>query len=526
MYLRLAILLSILLAVLAPGCGGGHQSDGDGDSDGDGEPGSYVVLAGTGEGDRYHEAAEALAAFRGGEVVTFDPADVEAVEADLAGRRARYVAVVVRPEDMDVNLVRRVLLMSTRMDDDPFCDFAFGFITGATGDEAVDLVERIIAFEELPMRWTKASVISEGGSYTFPTTDPVGAGFSGSAIYWAIVEDDPAVLDFVHAHIGDLSGGGVVSFGGCGDPEGIWLFDDSRNLDPSKHWPFDPDLVGQDPEGEMPRILAADLAPVDLSDSVVWSGVCHNGAVRRVFVEGDIVSTFGTVEDVTEYDIPPGRSVALTVLSNGALAFMPAIGPNHGFRTLIEQTYALETGLPLGDVMRMAYHDMVMASGGDFSISIGLYEAGAPMGSDTPDSRFWSSPHNRLLYGDPLFAPFRGQEDRAYRTTIEAAESGDRYRVRCAVENHWVFSLAWNMLASGDDDRRLYSTVELPEGLGNHRIEAVSLVDAGGHDVPITSSEFLVEEIDGRRVLHFQVTSGSTALEEIGTVLTFEVVRQ
>ena len=45
----------------------------------------------------------------------------------------------------------------------------------------------------------------------------------------------------------------------------------------------------------MPRITAEAFRALHLPSSIVWSGACHTAATHRVFVESDIVSTFGRV---------------------------------------------------------------------------------------------------------------------------------------------------------------------------------------------------------------------------------------
>jgi len=98
-----------------------------------------------------------------------------------------------------------------------------------------------------------------------------------------------------------------------------------------------------------------------------WLGkchACHLGAVDRVYVEGDIVSTFGATEKLEEYRIPAGRSMALAILDAGASAYICPIGANFGAQSSFERDIATQTGVPLGDVLRRGYHDVVMDTGG------------------------------------------------------------------------------------------------------------------------------------------------------------------
>src|SRR5688572_23793871 len=57
------------------------------------------------------------------------PADALARLRELAPATA---LVVVPPDTLDVNLAYDLLEVASRVDDDPFLDFGFGFITGRT----------------------------------------------------------------------------------------------------------------------------------------------------------------------------------------------------------------------------------------------------------------------------------------------------------------------------------------------------------------------------------------------------------
>src|SRR5581483_12016716 len=76
--------------------------------------GRYLVLVDPGAKDEFLPAAEALAALHGAELKRFDPARLDAT-----------------------------LELATRVDDDPFVDFEYGFVTGRDGAAAVRFVRRI-----------------------------------------------------------------------------------------------------------------------------------------------------------------------------------------------------------------------------------------------------------------------------------------------------------------------------------------------------------------------------------------------
>lgn len=89
----------------------------------------YLILDLAGSHDPYHAAAERLAELHGGEIVAGDAQRLAPILEILKQKQPRYVAIVVRPADLDINLARTFLKMATLVDSDPFVDFAYGFIT-------------------------------------------------------------------------------------------------------------------------------------------------------------------------------------------------------------------------------------------------------------------------------------------------------------------------------------------------------------------------------------------------------------
>jgi hypothetical protein len=335
---------------------------------------------------------------------------------------------------------------------------------------------------------------------------------------------DMGDLAYASKAIGEFGRAGFVHFGGCADPEGIWLFDDKRNLDPSKHWPYDPAKVGQDPQGEMPRITAKQLGALELDHAVVWTHACHIGSVSRMWVEGDIVSTFGRCQKVEEYRIPAGRSVGLAIIESGASAFIAPLGANFGAQSAIEQAVASETGVPLGDVLRRAYHDVVMDTSGHPE-RIGVYVTGKPRRWEPDDFVNYNSPHNRALYGDPLFRPFG---DRRSPATVEIV----------AAEDERGINLVFRLMKSGYLGRtwygnrghrspgrgRIYEVIPLkgePRSLSVGRPKARTAAKEG---FDITGTTALIERIDGKSFLHIQlVTTDPKALREKGATIEVRV---
>src|SRR5438477_4954224 len=66
--------------------------------------GKYLVLVDPGPGDAYLPAARRLAEFHKGEVIRFDPAKLDEAFATLKERRPDFVAFVLPPDKIDVDL--------------------------------------------------------------------------------------------------------------------------------------------------------------------------------------------------------------------------------------------------------------------------------------------------------------------------------------------------------------------------------------------------------------------------------------
>ena len=471
---------------------------------------AYVVLTNRSrKGDPYLAAASELAQWRGGTVLTdFDPENPAASIDDLRQLGARWVAIVLPPEEIDTNTQRRFLMAAARLDDDIFLDVGYGFITGTRRTPPLKMVRRAKALQEkgLDRRWMGTGVSTGIKCTVYPSAgDPTAkrAGFEGNNIYWSVREDDPDVLKFVKKQLPALKGGGVVDFSGNGDPEGIWLFSGQRNMKPEKHWPHEPKKVGYDPKGEMPRITAKMIARVDLRDTIVWSGVCHTASLHRVFLEGDIVSTFGTADGYTEYFIPEGRSVAKAVLDAGAAAYIAPMGANHGYRSIMESAEAFERQLRLGDIVRSTYNDVAMAQGRAPDLDL-----------HTPDNEhvdrargavMYGGGANRVLFGDPAADLFRFDVEPAVQFDMFPLSGGDAgFRVEASVvhSNWWD----WNMFATDQFGDRIRVVLELPGDAEAYDVTATAR-DPKGAEIEVGRVDAHVEHIDGRRLLHMQAST-------------------
>lgn len=478
--------------------------------------GSYLVveLGLDAEDPRYEgfvEVAKQIAAFHRGRCVEAEPEALDELEALLAREDPQQVLYVIYPEALDVVLHRKLLLLSARVDDDPLPDFAFGYFTHGSEKGLRELWKRTKRLHEKGLsgrRWVSAFVT--GGMKSTIWQSYCGelekaAGFDGPGIGFAVVEDDPGCLDFVKKELPRLEKADVIQLTGNGDPQGIWLFNDQRNADPAKHWPYDPAKVGYDPKSEMPRILAPAFAALRLDSAVLWSGTCHSGATRRVFVEGDIVSTFGRTDRVTVHELEPDESLCLAFLEAGATALFVPVAANHGFSVDLESSFALRDGLPLGEVIKSTWDDVFLAAEGELRLDLPVPGEPHPSG----EAVMQGGGANRLLIGDPALRPFSRTPDPRERVKVERVpgQPGFDLVLEWAEGFH---ARSWDIYGTSEKDWRIGERLDVTGMLpSTARLEVgVEVKDAEGkvlEEYELTRS--VLERFHGRTYLHLQANA-------------------
>lgn len=478
------------------------------------------------------DVAEEAAAFHRGSVVVFDGLDWEAWQATLRELRPQQVLFVVPSEVLDVPLHRRILLGSAALDADPLPDFRWGYLTARGAEGLRELWQRTLQVHENGLAgkiWYDCAVTSGMKSAVYRGSVPTlakAAGFAGDSIYFATVDQDAKNLEFVDQQLPRLEEASVVEFTGNGDPEGIWLFPGKRNLDRSLHWAYDAKRVGEDPDGVMPRVTAERFRSLALTAPVVWSGTCHSAATRRVFVEGDIVSTFGRTDRATLHLLPEERSMCLSILEAGAVAFLAPLGANHGMAVSRERDAALRRGCTLGEAIGTTYDDVFLAAGGPPELDIPV--EGEPHLRGEPVMQGGGS--NRILIGDPALAPFTATAHPGETTRVTEVEDGLRVEVEWAKGWH---PMAWDMFGTvRGADWRIVARVELARGQLS-RVEPGPLPEGrvkvlvrgeDEKDMPHTLRHAVLELTpDGKRVLHLQANAPRKGVERVATWATFDV---
>ena len=479
---------------------------------------TYVIATTANSTDPYRDAAEALALFRGGTVIEFSVDDLPSLMEELKQMDARYVAVVVRPLEMDINFHRAFVMNSTTLDDDPFPDISWGYITGATPQDALSFVENIIRAEEeeahlLPMKVSGYSASSLNWRTTYSNSFPKHVVDSQVHLYLE-VNDTGSGRDFFLANVQDLSSSRMVTISGDGDPHMTWLFD-GGNFDPDPPlWPYDPSKV-EDPAHARMGLTPENLSAVDLFPAVVFAGTCHSGVPKRSLVEGDIAATFGSTGGAVRfYEMSDDFSFFNRIMRNNATGYFAPIGANHGYNSYFDQWNALRYHEPMGDIYKRSLDQVVMGFMGNRP-NLRLFNEGESahlpdiMPSGDFDPMDWPSAAamlggkaNRAYYGDPLHDPFRNAHDPRLNLTDVRFDAIDDTNMdlnisymRPASIDTWFPN--WDMYHRGEDI--FYEPIDLPPGYSDPI--TVSIVR---EEQPSLGAFHVLERFDGRTTLHVQ----------------------
>lgn len=476
----------------------------------------------------YQDVANEVQEFHNGNQVTFDGVNFEELKKHIGKYQPANVLFVIPPQLLDVNFQRRVFKMAPTFDQDLQADFAWGYLTARSGDALKKFWQRIQNLHEhgLPNKtWLEASVAGniESTIYTHNALPPaaVASGFKGKEIYFGVVEQDPDVLKFVDEHIKMMEQASVIVMYGNGDPHGIWLFDGQRNMDPDKHWDFDASKVGHDPENEMVRIKADRFRNLKLNSPIIWSGPCHSGACYRVYVEGDIVSTFGKSDQVELFEMDLDDSLALALIDAGAGSLIVPIASNHGFSNSLETQFALNYGTTLGESIKSTYDDVYQQAGGVPALLI--VEPGDS--KDLSEPIMQGTGPNRLLIGDPALSLFKPTTIPHEKSDIKWDEQNNKLTVSMEWEKG-SHPEAWNIYADAEGrGNRMRIRVPLKPGvdIDPNQLNVTAKLKAGNRkELPCLPFVGL-EQFNGRTFLHLQATTNKDGLMHGHHQVTFNV---
>jgi hypothetical protein len=350
--------------------------------------GSYRVYLERAADPAYRPAAERLAALHGAEVVTFEPADLAALGAALKAAPVRHAAFVVRPATIDAQWAQDLLLRLTEVDDDPFLDVGYAFITGRDGAAAERFVGRIEEAGKRPFG-DRAALFGTWEGPVLPPAQPLSAlaalGLRGEERFVLSRSAKEERSAATRAALTAMAEADLLLFFSHGEPDRM--------------------------EG---CYSARDLAAwqVRFAPSLLIQCACWNGSTGRWWMDqgaGPVERPAPAAED----------SVALAVLDTGVAGYVAGVDPWHGPLAMRCTARLLDRGLSLGEMVadNAARLALEFAPG---RIDLPPVAQRAPRQEGVANRR--QNAMALIVFGDPAWAPFGGRAPRRQRASVGVAD--------------------------------------------------------------------------------------------------------
>ncbi len=500
------------------------------------QTGGYVILSSTSDTtDAWYEPVRILRNYRNAQVVTFDPANVYSLLAPLIGLMPRYVAVVIKPDELYINFVREFLMMSTQLDPDPFPDFSYGYITGATAQDAVNFVNKIIQAEtqnikNYPLRAGGYAASTVNYVYPFSSNYFHYLNPTVSSTIYMMTDDSASGKNFFLANTNLMQNNKILNIGHNGDPHMVWLFEGGNSNPNPPVWAYDP-LKIEDPAYSRVGLTSFDIAPINLYPAVVFNGACHQAVPKKVLVESDIAATFGNTQGQSEfYNMSDTFSFALTILKTGITGYFAACGANNANDGGEDLYNSFLYNEPLGDIHKRSHDGVVMGFLGN-NINLKLFQQGGSSGgcdvlsSGSFNPNQWSGAcymlggkANRIYFGDPLFHPFELHKSDSLTLTWSSITpvNSTALDINLNFKKPSGFWPVWDKFHHGQT--RIYKAVEMPPLFGN--INSISIIDSSG---PYSMAIHALEKFHGRTFLHLEVDIPIDNMDAASYSMTFRV---
>ncbi len=377
----------------------------------------YVVVSLVAKGDPYEKAGATLAKLRNAKGMRASAAELDSLLPKLKKSQPKYVAFVARPEQIDVNLTRKLFQLATRIDRDPFVDFAYGVITGHTPEDAIRLAEAGKQTESKPRKPQLGILgVANSGALKESQSQEQLVPLPGITLplTWATTATDGENHDhaFVEQTLLQFQSKSLFAFAGHGYPDGI---------------------VG----GPKYR----DLRGRNFSGAVAYNVACYAGVTKNWY------QTDFSTSKIEQKQIEADESFCLNMLKTGVAGYVAYACPRPAGPEMFADMLALATeGISIGEQRRRQANSVVLTHLGQ-----DLTETGFEMVHDgqTLDARSRSTDEivrgmstGSLLFGDPATKPFRKTRG-AYPVETRVRNEGNGLRVDVKVAGplwHWFCS--------------------------------------------------------------------------------------
>lgn len=496
---------------------------------------TYIVLSSVGSTDQYYQAAQAISTYRNAPIIQFNPDSLDLLLPILINVAPRYVAIVIKPTQLDINFVRKFLMMSTQLDSDPFSDFSYGFITGATAQDALNFVNNVIYAESHNIQNYPLNI----GGYAASSVNFVYMGSGNfmnylnppvsSSIYME-TSNTGSGINFFLANTNHMLNKKLLDIGYNGDPHMLWLFEGGNSNPIPPVWNYDPAKI-ENPAYARVGLTSFNIGALNLYPAVAFNGACHSGEPKKVMVEGDIAATFGDTQGYTEfYSMSDTFSFALSILKTGITGYFAPCGANNANDQGEEIYNAFLFHEPLGDVYKRTIDGVVMGFLGNRPnlklYTQGEYSYGCDiLSSGTFDPNNWSGAcymlggkANRIYFGDPLFNPYQNHHSDSLNIAKIEIDSINSTTLDIPLIYHKpdTYFPVWDKFHYGNT--RIYTPVELPSYC--QEITSFEVIDSSGSYNMVIHA---VEDFDNKKILHIEVDIPNDMYSEINYNITFRI---
>lgn len=379
-----------------------------------------------------------------------------------------YAIVVTRPDHLDVNQHFDLVEMFTTLDDDPFVDVAFGYLTGATPDEALAFAKRALdpakeALREKPQLLEFGPALQapqHGGPLPHPAAPKVRRWY-----------DFHGPVEEFKARVQSFRDKDVVFAAGHGLPVGV---DDG--------------------------LKASDLRklPIDFDGAIYVSGPCYCG------VTGD---WFDLRSGVTQkQSVAPIDSFALAVLAQGASALLAGFDPDRAEQAYQEVEHLWIHADSLGLATKATYDGGILAMRLP-RLSLHRYADGSPRPFRDISQMMIGGAVGRALFGDPTRQPWKKPLASAFGSVAKKEDAkGLSLTWSVAIPPRASWNLSDVYRCDGGWTHRIQFREEIAAELArspdHFSVESVRTVKGKGKDLEYLYPTAMIERWLGKTYLH------------------------
>lgn len=432
----------------------------------------YVIVSLVEKGDPYEKAGVKLAKLRNvsrASAMRASVKDIESLLPKLKQAQPDYVAFIARPEQIDVNLARQLFQLATRIDDDPFVDFAYGVITGHTPEDAIQLGQsgsRVESNRQKPNLGILG--VADPGHLKKSQSQEQVVPLPGLALpmNWATIaadEENPD-QDFIEKTLKQFQSKSLFAFAGHGYPDGV--------VGGPKH---------------------DDLQDCDFSGAVVYNVACFTG------VTSDWYDTDFQTSTVQRKQVKAEESFCLSMLRTGVAGYIAYACPRPAGPEMFADMLSMATeGISTGEQRRRQANRVILTHLGQDVTATGfeVLKDDQPVNRKSVDEVVRRMSTGSLLFGDPATQPFRKTKG-AYPVATELTKQENELLVDVNVKGpfwHWFCS---------DQLEQSYMKIETRIAVPPGGIKSVTISKLPfGEKYPAEKVTAAIETHDGNSFLH------------------------